>query len=71
MYTKNNALSQLITVTGPKKPFHFSELSAHDHLICPFKNETATSGIPEAARHHSDLDIIRPEYSWPSGFAGV
>ena len=35
------------------------------------KNETASLGIPEAARHRSDLDIIRPEYTRPSGFFGV
>ena len=32
------------------------------------KNETASSGIPEAARHRSVLDIIIPEYKRPSGF---
>ena len=35
------------------------------------KNETASSGIPEADQHRSDLDIIRPEYTRPSGFFGV
>ena len=34
--------------------------------------EAATiMGIPEAARHRSDLDIIRPEYKRPSGLFGV
>ena len=35
------------------------------------KNETSSSGIPEAACHRSDLDIIRPEYTRPSGYLGV
>ena len=33
------------------------------------KNETESSGIPEAARHRSDLDLIRPEFRRPSDFA--
>ena len=35
------------------------------------KNETSSSGIPEATQHRSDLDIIRPEYTHPSGYLGV
>ena len=34
-------------------------------------NETASSGTSEAVRHRSGLDIIRPEYTHPSGFFGV
>ena len=40
-------------------------------LFALIKNETSSSGIPEAAQHHSDLDIIRPEYMRPSGYLGV
>ena len=32
------------------------------------KNETASLGIPEAAQHHFDLDLIIPEYKGPFGF---
>ena len=42
MYTKNSAFSQLITAAGPK-----SQVADFPAI----KNETANSGIPEAARH--------------------
>ena len=35
------------------------------------ENETSSLGIPEAARHRSELDIITPEYTHPSGYLGV
>ena len=74
MYAKNGALSQLFTVTGPKS--QVAILFQRVEYACTrdfpaIKNETASSGIPEAARHHSDLDLIIPEYTHPSGFFGV
>ena len=35
------------------------------------KNKTASLGIPTAALHRSDLDLIIPEYMRPSGFFGI
>ena len=57
----------------------FSEFSVHERLICPHKKqnckfgdlENVSSGIPVATRYRSDLDIIRPEYTHPSGYFGV
>ena len=40
-------------------------------LFALIKNETASSGIPEATRHCSNSDIIRPGYKRHSGFFGV
>ena len=49
MYTKNSALSHLITVTGPKSPvailFQRVEYTG-THNFPAIKNETASSGIP-------------------------
>ena len=60
---KNSAVSQLITVLGPKSEFYSSELIVHElysssELIVhePYsffliKTKLALSGIPETARH--------------------
>ena len=61
-------LDHIPEVKNPKSQVAIfsSELSAHECWICP-----SSSGIPKAARHHSDLDIIGPEYTHPSGYLGV
>ena len=58
---KNSAVSQLITVTGPK-----SEVA----ILFGFpliKNETDTFGNPQSRPTSFDLELIRPEYTRPSG----
>ena len=72
MYTKNSTLSQLITVTGPKSQVGIlfqwmCNLSMSVRFVL-IKNKTASSGIPEAARHRSDLDIIDLNTHAPQDF---
>ena len=49
---KNSAVSQLITVLGPKSEFYSSELIVHEpYSFFLIKTKLALSGIPETARH--------------------
>ena len=71
MYTKNNALSQLITVTGPKSQVAilFSELSTHERAIFPRLKMKLQ--VWESLKKADIVNLIRPEYKRPSGFFGV
>ena len=70
---KNSPVSQLITYRSKIRSRHFIPASSvrMNAEIFLIKNETGTFGNPQSRPTSFDLEVIRPEYTYPTGYLGV